>query len=72
MGIYGIGTQTYTLQINSRVLTSFEHRFEDGLAICLEKAAIAAKLYENSEIERDDNYFSDNYLKDLAELIRRT
>ena len=32
------GNNVYTVQINSKVLTTFVHKRTDGLAVCLEKA----------------------------------
>ena len=66
MGVYGRGRQIYTLQINDRKLCTFEHTFEEGLATCLEKAAIAAKLWEKEE---KGTYRS--LLKECQELIQQ-
>lgn len=40
---YGKGTQKYEIKIGTKVLASYEHEFEDGLAVCLQKAAEACK-----------------------------
>jgi hypothetical protein len=37
------GVNTYELRINRRVIATFKHKREDGLAICLQKAAAAAE-----------------------------
>ena len=45
-GEYGKGTQTYEVRINYKVLFKYTHKFEDGIAECLYKAANAAKKWE--------------------------
>jgi len=45
------GEQTYELRINERVLARFMHVREQGLALCLFRAACAAQEYENEEQE---------------------
>lgn len=37
------GEHVYRLQINDEVIAQFTHKREDGLEVCLEKAAQAAK-----------------------------
>lgn len=37
------GIHQYELRINQKVIASFEHKREDGLAVCLQKAAKAAE-----------------------------
>lgn len=37
------GENNYELRINSEVITTFNHNREDGLAVCLKKASIAAE-----------------------------
>jgi len=46
-----IGEQTYELRINERVLARFTHVREQGLALCLFRAACAAQEYENHKEE---------------------
>lgn len=46
---YGRGTQRYELRINRIHKAFFEHEFEDGLAVCLRKAADALEQEENKE-----------------------
>ena len=47
---YGKGKQIYELSINGiKKFGEFEHNFEDGLSVCLEKAAKCAKQYEEKE-----------------------
>ncbi len=41
----------YNLQINRDLLCTFKHRRDDGLAVCLERAAKAAKEYEVKELK---------------------
>lgn len=36
----------YNLQINKDLICTFKHRRDDGLAVCLEKAAEAARRQE--------------------------
>lgn len=38
-----IGVNEYELRINHAVVARFEHRREDGLAVCLQKAAAAVE-----------------------------
>lgn len=38
-GVYGVGEQHYLVRINYKVICEFTHNFEDGLAVCLRKAA---------------------------------
>jgi len=45
------GVHEYELRINSQVITRFEHTREDGLIVCLQKAARAA---EKAELEKID------------------
>jgi hypothetical protein len=49
VGVYGKGVQIYTLQINNKILTTFDHKFEDGLSHCLYLAAEAAYRWEQKE-----------------------
>lgn len=37
------GVHEYELRINQRVIARFEHKREEGLAVCLQKAAAAAE-----------------------------
>jgi hypothetical protein len=46
---YGSGIQHYELRINYKVLAKFTHTFEDGLAICLRKAADAMEENESTD-----------------------
>ena len=46
----GFGWRNYELRINEKVIAAFKHRREDGLAICLMKAAKAAELAKYNEI----------------------
>lgn len=48
---YGRGLQQYELRINNKHIAYFEHTFEDGLAVCLEKAALAERLTENNQCD---------------------
>jgi hypothetical protein len=36
----------YTVQINNEVITEFDHQRNEGLAVCLEKAAEAVRRQE--------------------------
>ena len=47
---YGKGKQIYKIEINFKRITTFEHTFEDGLAVCLRKAAEAIERLKESEI----------------------
>ena len=38
-----MGVRTYEVRINSKVLTTFEHKRSDGLAACLQSAAKAVE-----------------------------
>lgn len=38
-----VGIQKYELRNNSKVIATFEHKREDGLTVCLQKAAAAAE-----------------------------
>lgn len=40
------GVHTYELRINREVITTFTHRREEGLARCLQRAALAAEQAE--------------------------
>lgn len=40
----------YNLQINRKLICTFKHIRADGLAVCLEKAAEAAREAERSDI----------------------
>jgi hypothetical protein len=40
---YGKGSQVYIIKINDKFIISFEHKYEDGLAECLEQAAKAVR-----------------------------
>lgn len=42
------GETLYTVQVNQRILTVFWHRYENGLAACLDASAKAAKEYEDN------------------------
>lgn len=37
------GVNTYELRINRLIVATFEHKKEDGLTVCLQKAAAAAE-----------------------------
>ena len=45
------GEHRYRLQINERILTEFHHARPDGLAVCLERAAVAARVAEQEELD---------------------
>lgn len=45
------GEHRYRLQINQWVKGEFHHKREDGLAVCLEKAAECARHVEKQERE---------------------
>ena len=45
---YGKGEQHYELKINHYWKADFTHVFEDGLAVCLRKAADALEQEENN------------------------
>lgn len=40
------GVHTYTIQINNKIITTFNHTREEGLAECLFRAAWAVKRYD--------------------------
>lgn len=44
------GKQQYVLMINRTEITTFEHKYEDGLAACLRAAADAAEAAKSSTI----------------------
>jgi len=48
------GEHDYVLRINQRRIALFKHNREDGLAVCLEKAAAAARDPYRAEVQ-DDN-----------------
>jgi hypothetical protein len=48
------GINDYELRINSQVLGTFQHKREEGLVKCLERATQCAKQYEQREIESID------------------
>lgn len=52
--VYGAGTQNYVLRINNKVIAYFDHTFEHGLAVCLEKAAAAARDPNRVEIQNQN------------------
>ena len=52
------GVHKYELRINSKVIAEFDHTREDGLEVCLRKAADAARSARNEEILRIVDYFS--------------
>jgi len=52
------GIHKYELRINSKVIAEFDHTREDGLEVCLRKAADAARSARNEEILRIVDYFS--------------
>lgn len=43
------GLNDYELRINSQVIAKFQHVREDGLAKCLEIAAIAVKEHDQND-----------------------
>lgn len=47
-----MGERTYTLAVNGDVLFEFKHRRSDGLAVCLQKAANAAKGMDNALLDK--------------------
>ena len=49
------GVHTYTVQINHKVITTFNHLREEGLARCLERAAEAVKLYDKHDRQEDNH-----------------
>ena len=44
------GVQQYELKINQRILLQFEHTREDGLAVCLRKAADAVEADRDKKV----------------------
>jgi hypothetical protein len=50
------GEHDYVLRINQKRIAYFKHNREDGLAVCLEKAAAAARDPHRAEVQ-DDNEF---------------
>ena len=59
------GVHEYELRINSKVITRFEHTREEGLAVCLQKASVAAekaKWAEVLEVLKTLEYDSDSML----------
>lgn len=44
------GVHEYELRINARVIAKFEHVREEGLAVCLQKAAKAAERAKWEEV----------------------
>lgn len=51
--VYGAGKQNYVLRINNKVIAYFDHTFEHGLAVCLEKAAAAARDPNRAEVTNE-------------------
>jgi hypothetical protein len=49
------GIRDYEVRINSTVITTFQHKRSDGLAVCLEKASAAVR--------------HDDYLKQVQYLL---
>jgi len=58
-----VGVQDYELKINNKLINTFQHSREEGLAICLKKAAIAAsdKIIEDciKQLASQTNFFED-------------
>lgn len=50
---YGKGLQVYNLMINHTFKCRFEHTFEDGLAMCLRRAADAFDMKELDENDKN-------------------
>jgi hypothetical protein len=46
-----VGINDYELRINAKVISKFQHRRADGLAVCLKKAAAAAEKAKWEKIE---------------------
>lgn len=51
---FGSGLQDYELRVNYRCLAKFTHVRQDGLAICLRKAADAFERSEQHSREREE------------------
>jgi len=49
---YGEGTQIYKLMINKGKILEFDHRFSDGLSVCLSKVAAAVEEQEAADTLR--------------------
>lgn len=47
------GLQSYEIRINETVIATFRHRREEGLAVCLERAAKAVKEHADLMTHRD-------------------
>ena len=45
-----LGVRTYEVRINSRVITTFEHKRSDGLAACLMAASEAVEKAKWNEL----------------------
>lgn len=52
--VFGAGEQRYVLRINNKVIAYFGHKYEQGLAVCLEKAAAAARDPNRAEVQHDN------------------
>jgi len=44
---YGKGSKIYELRINDELISVFNHNFEDGLAVCLQKASESVNKLPN-------------------------
>lgn len=67
---YGKGLQDYVLRINQKTIAVFQHTFEDGLAVCLEKAAAAARDPNRFEIQEEREFLMATFHA-LGEVRRR-
>lgn len=50
------GNHRYQLRINDSVIAEFDHLREEGLSVCLRKAADAAEHAEAGNIDRITNF----------------
>jgi len=50
---YGEGNQIYEVKVNSELIFVFNHKFEDGLAVCLQKASESVNKSLNERREND-------------------
>ena len=66
---YDKGLQTYDLMINSKKITSFTHKFEDGLGICLKKASEAVLKDETHNFFKQLCKDNQDLPKEFAEVL---
>ena len=64
---YGKGLQTYDIFINKKKITSFTHKFEDGLGICLKKASEAVQEEDHKDKKR--KFAVEYYLDEIWNII---